>query len=259
MSEVPWSPTDDQETQEVRKQWTCLTSHDDGVLFSLSGSRNLLFVQLPYAEGAVSAAWLFGTHAGDTGRCHSDCPGCPVLLCLYELAHAAEVSALTRDDKFAISGAADGSVKLWSLDEGHGIDTYEDPSASKVTALTIIAAIMVSACCRAARECSKLVGSCPPNSTKHMGICTWSACPEPGHRLQLALKQAMSQYVTCLKNIWLQCSGFLWIMDQSLRWQLACCQSSEPRWHSHLPHAVQMERGWLPRPWACHGGFSPTL
>jgi hypothetical protein len=50
---------------------------------------------------------------------------------------------LIRDDYFAISGAADGSTKLWALEDGQVLDTYMDASASKTTALALLGPVMV--------------------------------------------------------------------------------------------------------------------
>ncbi|GFH29874.1 predicted protein [Haematococcus lacustris] len=62
--EVFITAPDDQEPQPLCKPWSCLTAHDDGIIFSHHGSRNILFAQLPAEEGECYGAFLFGQHAG---------------------------------------------------------------------------------------------------------------------------------------------------------------------------------------------------
>ncbi|KAL6750344.1 WD40-repeat-containing domain protein, partial [Haematococcus lacustris] len=117
--EVFITAPDDQEPQPLCKPWSCLTAHDDGIIFSHHGSRNILFAQLPAEEGECCGAFLFGQHA-------------------------AEVLCLRSNSRVLASASADGCVKLWHLEDGSLLHAYTGQLHGKVTALEFAAPLTLA-------------------------------------------------------------------------------------------------------------------
>lgn len=61
------------------------------------------------------------------------------------LSVAAEITAVTKNARYLVSGAADGCVSMWDMDTGTLMDTHALRGVDKVTALTFAGPMMVRA------------------------------------------------------------------------------------------------------------------
>lgn len=156
----------DESLQPVRKAWNTFAVHDGGVIFAHADSSKLLFAQLPVAEETPCPAFLFGSHSGvcfwigmGPTSCYGSCSGgffrcphppepntCSLATLLFPCPHAAiaaEVLCMVRNTKYLVTGAADGSIKAWALEDGSMLDVYTDPAGSAITALEMMGPLMV--------------------------------------------------------------------------------------------------------------------
>lgn len=65
---------------------------------------------------------------------------------LHLCAATAEVSCACKNQGYLLTGARDGSTKIWSMSDGRLLDAKADPAATAITALTFIGPLMVGGC-----------------------------------------------------------------------------------------------------------------
>lgn len=118
------------------------------VLILQRASGRVLYAQLPRAEGAAAAVFLFGSHTGARGGGAANraaCYACALAVacgaagwgawrargrplplscsCLPSRCHTADVTCLDNNGAIVAAGGADGAVLTWRLSDGQLVDS----------------------------------------------------------------------------------------------------------------------------------------